>query len=1124
MVGDAKPAETPATDDAVKLVFRFKVGGTDSARSLDFSPDGSRLVCVGWDGGVHVWDTATGTPQFQIEKSSDKWTSVKYSPDGKSLALGSFQGVVAIYDAINGKRLAKLEGHRGFINHLAFVNDDSTLVTADSNGIMRFWSWTTKKELPDRELTLGKYAHAAITADGRTVVSSGSEKGALTLNIWAAAARKKSGTVETPQRGLFALAVTADGKTAVTGHQEEGVIWDLTDKKRRATLVGHSRDVFAVALTADDKTVATGSLDETVKLWDIATGGERLTLAVDRGSEMIVSVALSRDGKLVAAGRSSSVLVWRLSRSASAFDAKPPRPAKVAHTNNAPAEQDKERRLIQEKAEALAQQGAQGVVELTKKLREGARAWKLAALTNLRALGPDAEPALDAVIQELSSKDIDLKRLALETLAAIGPKAKKAIPTVIEASSETRDFDGSIRFSGPSNTAEAALMAIESLDPSAMPRLAKTMIPALLKVVEKGGPGPTHNALALLRRLGPHARPALPQLKAGLSEMPTQNLHEILPIFLATGEEGTRLLADYVLESKTTTETKLALMAGYHWESRTTPSTVRMLRGLLKDKSPALRVSALQALRSARAAEVIPELIELLPDAALLKVPSEHKGDDPFYVAAALAHQGKDAVAPLIKALDHRAPLARYQAARALAALGKDAAPARTALEGLLKDGVPLVEIEAAKAILKTGKTHPQALAKLEKHLDADARLLGVAVEAVKDIGAAGRPLAPTIKKLTLDAAQLPLQRAGLDALRRIKADSKDIVLVWMKCMKENPALLTFPPEDELRDNAAAARSCLPVLSKYLKSEDVNVRRRVTEILKIMGPTAKDAMPDLIKALDDDSFVSSGAVAALAALGRDARPAVKALVQRFENLKNLEAAGKEREGPYHRREILSALEQIGPGARDAVPKLIEWLPEYPQAARVLGMIGAAAKDGVPALEKMYQSESSYEKSASAFALLRITGKKEPYLSELVEILQKSKDVSVRAHVIEMLHVLGTDARPALPALLALVKQRSNRSPGLTDLREAAARALAVFGADAKPAVPALVDMVRTSYYRAKITAAETLGAIGPGAKEAIPDLRKMAAEDERFVAVVEKALARIEGKSKAAPHEPAQKH
>jgi HEAT repeat protein len=773
-----------------------------------------------------------------------------------------------------------------------------------------------------------------------------------------------------------------------------------------------------VSLTADGKTVVTGSLDETVKLWDITTGGERLTLATERGSEMIVSVAVSRDGKLVAAGRSNSVLVWRLPRTASAFDPKAPGAAQKV---KAPTEPDREFLAIQEKAEALAEQGAKGVAELAKKLREGPAAWKSAALVSLRNLGPAAEPALDAVVQELSSKDRGLKQLALETLAAIGPKAKKALPAVISLSSETGDFDGSFRLGGPSNTAAAALQAVEAIDPGAVPRLAGTMIPALLKVIEKGSPGPTENALALLERLGEHARPALPRLKAGLSEMPTRNLRKVLPIFLAAGEEGARILADYVLDPKTANEIKLGLMSGYRWESRTTPSLVRMLRALLKDRSPALRVFALQTLRTARSKELIPDLIGLLPDVDLLDVPPEYKGDDPFYVAPALARQGKEAVKPLTRALDHKVPLARFQAARALAELGKDAAPARASLEALLKDGVPLVQVEAARAILKTGKTHPQALAKLKEHLDPESRMLGITLKAVEDIGEAAHPLAPTIKKLTLDATQPALQRVGLGALRRIKADPKDVVLVWVKCMKENPGLLNFPPEDEIRGNAAAAKLCLPALTKYLKHEDANVRRRVTEVLKIMGPAAKDAIPALIKALDDDSFVSHGAIEALAAMGSDARPAVEALVKRFEYIKALEALGKEREGDFGRRMILTALEQIGPGAVDAVPRLIEWLPQYPQAARVLGKIGAAAKAGVPALEKMHRSESSTEKSAAAFALLRITGKKEPYLSDLVEILQKSKDTRVRGQVIDMLRVLGTDARPALPVLIALMK-------------------------------------------------------------------------------------------------------
>src|SRR5205085_8920202 len=96
---------------------------------------------------------------------------------------------------------------------------------------------------------------------------------------------------------------------------------------------------------------------------------------------------------------------------------------------------------------------------------------------------------------------------------------------------------------------------------------------------------------------------------------------------------------------------------------------------------------------------------------------SDFIGDDEFHAARALGKQGEPAVPHLIKALNHKVPLARYQAAYALARIGKDAAEARAALETLLDDEVPVIQIEAAKAMLAQGKPHEQALAKISKHL-----------------------------------------------------------------------------------------------------------------------------------------------------------------------------------------------------------------------------------------------------------------------------------------------------------------------------------------------------------------------------------------------------------------------
>ena len=69
----------------------------------------------------------------------------------------------------------------------------------------------------------------------------------------------------------------------------------------------------------------------------------------------------------------------------------------------------------------------------------------------------------------------------------------------------------------------------------------------------------------------------------------------------------------------------------------TPTSSVRILRGLLKDKSAAVRAAALDSLRSVRAKELVPDLIDLLTDQAVLEVQSDYKGDDPYYVARARA-------------------------------------------------------------------------------------------------------------------------------------------------------------------------------------------------------------------------------------------------------------------------------------------------------------------------------------------------------------------------------------------------------------------------------------------------------------------------------------------------------
>ena len=74
------------------------------------------------------------------------------------------------------------------------------------------------------------------------------------------------------------------------------------------TLEGHSGPVSSVAFSHDDKHLASASYDNTVKIWDTASGKCLQTL--EGHSKWVSSVAFSHDEHLASASRDGTVKIW----------------------------------------------------------------------------------------------------------------------------------------------------------------------------------------------------------------------------------------------------------------------------------------------------------------------------------------------------------------------------------------------------------------------------------------------------------------------------------------------------------------------------------------------------------------------------------------------------------------------------------------------------------------------------------------------------------------------------------------------------------------------------------------------------------------------------------------------
>ena len=74
-------------------------------------------------------------------------------------------------------------------------------------------------------------------------------------------------------------------------------------------LLGHTGQVTSVAISPDAKRIVSGSADKTVKVWDVATGRELLSLKGH--TDAVRSVAFSPDGKRIVSGSGDkTVKVW----------------------------------------------------------------------------------------------------------------------------------------------------------------------------------------------------------------------------------------------------------------------------------------------------------------------------------------------------------------------------------------------------------------------------------------------------------------------------------------------------------------------------------------------------------------------------------------------------------------------------------------------------------------------------------------------------------------------------------------------------------------------------------------------------------------------------------------------
>ncbi len=322
-------------------------------------------------------------------------------------------------------------------------------------------------------------------------------------------------------------------------------------------------------------------------------------------------------------------------------------------------------------------------------------------------------------------------------------------------------------------------------------------------------------------------------------------------------------------------------------------------------------------------------------------------------------------------------------------------------------------------------------------------------------------------------------------------------------------------------------------LVEGLKSGDKAIRRDASYRLSQLGPEAKAAVPDLVKALDDsEDQVWFNSITALARIGPAAEPAIPDLV------KQLDKADRGRNNGQYWYRTAFALGSIGPAALPALIKSLGSDKAHVRsaAAEAISWIGPTATEAIAPLAKGLGDGDADVRTQSAEALAKIGSAALPVLTDLL----KSDQPGIRSGAALALETMGEPAREANGALAAAFKGEADEGAKVKELRalsrlkyppaellplvlpllqngsepirQAAADAVIMMTPADTTSVPAVKKLVASADIAEAKLGVALLGAIGPEAGAAVPDLivaRSKANAPAELATAIDETLVQI---------------
>lgn len=232
--------------------------------------------------------------------------TVACSPDGKLALSGSDDKTLRLWDIASGLCVRVFEGHTNSVRSVAFSHDGRLALSGSFDKTARLWDLAGDGAcLRIFKVPSARVWSVAFSPDGKYFFTGSSDNA---VRIWGASHREMALLTGHGAR-VVAVAANGDGRLVSGSWDNTLRLWDVATGRTLRAFEGHAGGVLGVAFSPDGRQLLSASADRTLRLWDAASG--RCLRVFSGHLDAVESVSFLGDGRLaISASADRRLRVW----------------------------------------------------------------------------------------------------------------------------------------------------------------------------------------------------------------------------------------------------------------------------------------------------------------------------------------------------------------------------------------------------------------------------------------------------------------------------------------------------------------------------------------------------------------------------------------------------------------------------------------------------------------------------------------------------------------------------------------------------------------------------------------------------------------------------------------------